>query len=173
MACHFPSPKTKPAIQKLKSYADRKEPIPWVRVYQIPSYVDFSHKAHLGAGFKMRECHGSVEMRDALWKETDISMGVCISCHKQTRPASRARTATRIGNSTKPESGKKTPDHAFTAQKVPAQTGTAENVTTCRRGSVPLEGCCGRMVNPYGSHHARILTPIEVLLVDDSAADVR
>ena len=55
MACHFSIANDKPAIQKLKSYADQKQPVPWIRVYQIPSYVDFSHRTHLAAGFQMRE----------------------------------------------------------------------------------------------------------------------
>lgn len=85
MTCHFSIDKDAPAIQKLKEYADRKQPIPWARVYQIPSYVDFSHRTHLEAGFKCEKCHGPVATRDALWKETDITMGGCIACHRQNR----------------------------------------------------------------------------------------
>lgn len=85
MACHFSIAKDKPSIQKLKSYADANQPIPWIRVYQIPSYVDFSHRTHVEAGFKCEKCHGAVEARDALWKETDISMGGCIACHRQNK----------------------------------------------------------------------------------------
>ena len=87
MACHFSIATGKPAIQKLKAYADQKQPVPWVRVYQIPSYVDFSHRTHLAAGFKCEKCHGPVESRDALSKESDISMGGCIACHKQNKAA--------------------------------------------------------------------------------------
>lgn len=85
MACHFSIAKDRPAIQKLKSYADQKRPIPWIRVYQIPSYVEFSHRAHIEAGFKCEKCHGPVATRDALWKETDVSMGGCIACHRQNK----------------------------------------------------------------------------------------
>jgi Zn ribbon nucleic-acid-binding protein len=85
MACHFSIAKDKPSIQKLKSFADSKQPVPWIRVYQIPSYVDFSHRKHLEAGFKCEKCHGAVEARDALWKETDITMGGCITCHRQNK----------------------------------------------------------------------------------------
>ena len=85
MACHFSIDKDRPAIQSLKSYADKKQPIPWIRVYQIPSYVDFSHRRHIRAGVSCEKCHGPVETREALWKETDISMGGCIACHKQNK----------------------------------------------------------------------------------------
>ena len=85
MACHFSIARDSPAIQKLKIFADRKQPIPWARVYQIPSYVEFSHRSHIDAGFKCEKCHGPVETREALWKETDVSMGGCIACHRQNR----------------------------------------------------------------------------------------
>ena len=47
MTCHQSVKKDSPPIQKLAAFAARKEPVPWVRVYQIPGYVLFSHKSHL------------------------------------------------------------------------------------------------------------------------------
>ena len=74
-----------PHIQKLaKHAADQTEP-PWVRVYRIPAYVFFSHKAHLETGVKCEACHGPVATREALWKETNISMGACMDCHRQNK----------------------------------------------------------------------------------------
>src|ERR1700719_3987201 len=46
MACHFSIAKDKPQIQKLKNYADQKQEIPWVPVYEVPDFVTFSHRAH-------------------------------------------------------------------------------------------------------------------------------
>ncbi|MEO7144842.1 MAG: cytochrome c3 family protein [Bryobacteraceae bacterium] len=80
--CHVSIAKDKPAIQKLAAYAKSKQPIPWVRVYQIPSYVDFSHRTHLEAGAKCGDCHGPVAGRDALWREGNITMGGCMECHR-------------------------------------------------------------------------------------------
>ena len=82
MACHVSIATDKPAIQELKKFADSKQPIPWARVYQIPTYVIFSHQRHLEAGFTCAQCHGPVAERDALWKETDLSMDGCMACHK-------------------------------------------------------------------------------------------
>jgi formate-dependent nitrite reductase cytochrome c552 subunit len=53
-----------------------------VRVYQIPSFVDFSHRAHLDKGNTCQDCHGPVAQRDQLSRETDISMGGCMNCHR-------------------------------------------------------------------------------------------
>lgn len=87
MQCHSDIAVEKPAIQKLAAYAKEKREVKWVRVYQIPSYVRFSHRAHLTAGSTCVECHGNVKEREKLYREGDISMAGCISCH-QTKSAS-------------------------------------------------------------------------------------
>jgi hypothetical protein len=89
MACHFSIANDKPEVRKLRSYADRKEPIPWVPVYEVPDFVKFSHRAH--GRFRCDKCHGPVETRDALWRETDISMGGCVTCHRQNRAPTKCR----------------------------------------------------------------------------------
>jgi hypothetical protein len=83
MQCHSSIKTDSPAIQKLASFAAQNRNIPWVRVYQIPGYVDFSHKTHLNAGATCENCHGHPELRDALFRETNISMGACMECHRQ------------------------------------------------------------------------------------------
>jgi Cytochrome c7 and related cytochrome c len=82
MQCHETIAATEPPIQKLAGYAQAGTPIPWVRIYQVPSFVTFSHKTHLDHGNTCQECHGRVAIRDRLSKETDISMAGCISCHR-------------------------------------------------------------------------------------------
>jgi hypothetical protein len=85
MQCHSSIKADSPSIQKLAGYASQKREIPWVRVYQIPGYVDFSHKTHLDNGATCETCHGQVEQRDALFRETDISMGGCMECHRHNK----------------------------------------------------------------------------------------
>jgi formate-dependent nitrite reductase cytochrome c552 subunit len=52
-----------------------------VRVYEIPDYVTFSHRAHIKAGNTCEDCHGKVAESDRLSRETDLSMGGCLNCH--------------------------------------------------------------------------------------------
>lgn len=85
MTCHQAVKKDSPAIQQLASYAAQKQPVPWVRVYQIPSFVEFSHKLHLGAGSTCETCHGDVPQKERMFRETDISMGGCVTCHRQAK----------------------------------------------------------------------------------------
>jgi hypothetical protein len=90
MECHKSVRADSPAIQKLAKFhqegrhQDGKD-VPWVRVYRIPAYVFFSHRAHAESGAKCSACHGDVAQRDALFKETDISMGGCMNCHRQNK----------------------------------------------------------------------------------------
>lgn len=85
MTCHQSVKAESPEIQKLKTFIDQKRAVPWVRVYQIPSYVAFSHQAHLETGAKCQTCHGDVAQRAQLWREVDISMGGCMDCHRATK----------------------------------------------------------------------------------------
>jgi hypothetical protein len=85
MTCHKSVKKDSPQIQKLSAFAARNEPVPWVRVYQIPGYVFFSHKNHLDTGATCETCHGKVAERDRLFRETDTSMGGCMDCHRSKR----------------------------------------------------------------------------------------
>ncbi len=82
MQCHSAIKTDSPAIQKLAAFAKDGRDVPWVRVYEIPSYVSFSHRTHLRAGNTCVDCHGQVAARDQLYREADISMGGCMNCHR-------------------------------------------------------------------------------------------
>ena len=85
MSCHATVKADSPSIQKLAAMAKRPGGVPWTRVYQIPSYVVFSHKTHVRAGATCETCHGPVAERVQMKKETDISMGECMSCHREKK----------------------------------------------------------------------------------------
>jgi len=85
MQCHSSVKTDSPAIQKLADYAKSSRQIRWARVYEIPTYVMFSHKAHLEAGNTCQECHAQVAERDQLFREADISMGGCMTCHRMKK----------------------------------------------------------------------------------------
>lgn len=85
MSCHVAVKKDSAAIQKLASFAESKRRVPWVRIWQIPSYVSFSHKAHIEAGASCAKCHGEVKDHDRLARETDMSMTGCMNCHRETK----------------------------------------------------------------------------------------
>ena len=85
MACHQSVKKDSPAIQRLTELAKEHRPVPWIRVYQIPSYVAFSHKAHVDAGASCETCHGEISQMDRVFKAKEMNMGSCMACHQQKR----------------------------------------------------------------------------------------
>jgi hypothetical protein len=81
MQCHASVGTDSAAIQQLAEHAEKDQPLLWVRVYQIPSFVRFSHATHLKGGNTCQECHGEVTERDQLFRETDVTMTGCMNCH--------------------------------------------------------------------------------------------
>lgn len=85
MTCHQSVKTDSPSIQKLTQFAEQKKTIPWARVYRIPAYVFFSHKSHLETGATCQTCHGKVAEREKLFRETDMTMGGCMNCHRANK----------------------------------------------------------------------------------------
>ena len=88
--------KNQEAIKKLLEFKPKKESIPWKKIHDLPDFVYFSHKRHIQAGFDCTECHGEVDKHDVLTTDTminDLSMGWCMKCHKEGRPAVNGKIA--------------------------------------------------------------------------------
>ena len=92
MSCHLAIKKESPHIQKLTEFHTAKKPVPWIRIYQIPGFVFFSHKLHTDAGAKCETCHGAVGERDVLKKEVETNMGSCMSCHQKNKASNDCGT---------------------------------------------------------------------------------
>src|SRR5258705_4867197 len=61
MGCHRIVAADKPEIKKLAEYAGKQQPIPWTRVFKVPEFTYFPHKAHVGAKVACQTCHGEAE----------------------------------------------------------------------------------------------------------------
>ena len=57
-------------------------PIEWVRVHNIPDFVYFDHRPHVARGIACETCHGPVQSMERMRQESTLSMGWCISCHR-------------------------------------------------------------------------------------------
>ncbi len=88
LLCHDSIKRESPEIQKLAAVSKRGEKLDWVRVYEVPDFVFFSHANHIKAGEQCTTCHGDVQQRDVLAKEVSTSMIECMNCHL-AREASR------------------------------------------------------------------------------------
>lgn len=83
MLCHAAVATDRPPIRELAALAERDGKLPWVRVYQVPDFVFFSHASHVKAGEQCSTCHAAVEKQDVLAKEVSTSMIRCMNCHQQ------------------------------------------------------------------------------------------
>ena len=84
MGCHRVIKTSSDEIEQVAAYWEAGEPIPWVRVNQLPRYVYFSHQAHVVAGqLNCEECHGDVAHMAEAQPIPNLTMGWCISCHEK------------------------------------------------------------------------------------------
>jgi cytochrome c553 len=73
-------------IDKLVDAYEEGRSIEWIRIHELPDHVFFSHAQHVGAGkLDCAQCHGKVEAMHVVRQESDLSMGWCIDCHRQTK----------------------------------------------------------------------------------------
>ena len=83
VGCHRTMLRDRPEIQKILGYWDAEEPIPWIRVHDLPDYVRFTHKRHVRAGVVCQECHGDVAQMEIAQQVAPLTMGWCITCHQE------------------------------------------------------------------------------------------
>lgn len=65
--------------------ASKAKQIPWVKIHNLPDHVFFSHAQHVRAGnVQCQTCHGEITNMDEVYQFSELSMGWCINCHRQT-----------------------------------------------------------------------------------------
>ena len=85
-------------IQKLYSYAgfdpknssawdpSKAKPITWTKIHNLPDHVYFNHSQHIKAGkVQCQSCHGEITNMDEVYQFSELSMGWCINCHRNTK----------------------------------------------------------------------------------------
>lgn len=95
VGCHqfMMAVKEKPGVKQLFEYWEKKEPIPWARVYYLPQFVQFNHKSHIRAEVDCQTCHGPVQEMDVVSLNQDLVMNWCIGCHRNTDGAAKLASA--------------------------------------------------------------------------------
>ncbi|MGH9832628.1 MAG: cytochrome c3 family protein [Blastocatellia bacterium] len=97
LACHRKFPTASATLQTLVAYEKAKRAIPWARIYKLPSFVFFSHQAHLKAKADCATCHGEAQTRAVLWQEKEISMTACMNCHKERNASTDCNLCHELG----------------------------------------------------------------------------
>ncbi len=88
MGCHKFVAKEKPGVKLLAERVEEGRPLRWVRVFDLPDFIYFSHRMHVRAKVECRECHGDVAAMKVVRQERQFTMGRCLGCHEE-RKASR------------------------------------------------------------------------------------
>lgn len=69
-----------------KQYTGEGKPIEWIRIHNLPDHVYFNHAQHVNAGKQQcQTCHGEIQKMDEVYQFTDLSMGWCVNCHRETK----------------------------------------------------------------------------------------
>ena len=85
MNCHNAINTDKPEIQKILTAYEESRPIEWVRVHNLPDLAYFNHKQHVAVGgLDCATCHGPIEEMDVVYQYSELTMGWCINCHRET-----------------------------------------------------------------------------------------
>lgn len=65
--------------------ASKAQPIEWVRIHNLPDHVYFNHSQHVKAGnVQCQTCHGDITQMDEVKQFSELSMGWCVNCHRET-----------------------------------------------------------------------------------------
>ncbi len=76
----------KEEIAKIYNAIENNTPIEWIKVHNLPDHVFFSHAQHTNVGqLDCAECHGPVEEMDKVKQVSDLSMGWCVNCHRDSK----------------------------------------------------------------------------------------
>ncbi|MDW8246613.1 MAG: cytochrome c3 family protein [Sandaracinaceae bacterium] len=94
MGCHAvlhgdpsdPKKATKASVQPLFDSWATGQPIPWVRVHNLPDHAYFDHSIHLSAGIGCVSCHGRIDQMEVVRQDQPLSMAWCLDCHRYPEP---------------------------------------------------------------------------------------
>ena len=66
--------------------ASKAKPVEWIKIHNLPDHVFFSHAQHVRAGkVQCQTCHGEIPAMDEVKQFSELSMGWCVNCHRQTK----------------------------------------------------------------------------------------
>jgi len=81
-----PTTKTYNADKDNNGIADGARPIEWIKIHNLPDHVYFNHSQHIKVGKQQcQTCHGNIQQMPEVYQFTELSMGWCINCHRQTK----------------------------------------------------------------------------------------
>jgi len=68
-----------------QAYTGDTKPVEWIRIHNLPDFAYFNHSQHVTvAGVECQKCHGPVQEMEIMSQFAPLTMGWCITCHRET-----------------------------------------------------------------------------------------
>jgi hypothetical protein len=96
MNCHNQVKKDSPLLAVVRNSYETGDPVPWVKVHELPDFAYFNHSIHVNRGVSCVECHGKINEMEVVTHVQPLSMGFCLDCHRN--PAIRVRQPQDVYN---------------------------------------------------------------------------
>ena len=69
-------------ISQLKESWETGRPLKWIKVHDLADFSYFNHGAHVAGGIGCVSCHGRIDQMEVVAQNQPLSMGWCLSCHR-------------------------------------------------------------------------------------------
>lgn len=67
-------------------HPDGSRPIEWIKIHNLPDHVYFNHSQHVKVGKQQcQTCHGNIQEMGEVKQFSDLSMGWCVNCHRESK----------------------------------------------------------------------------------------
>jgi hypothetical protein len=82
MNCHKSVRTESPKLALVRESAATGQPIPWVRIHDLPDFAYFNHAGHIQSGVGCVTCHGQINRMEVVEQVAPLNMGWCLDCHR-------------------------------------------------------------------------------------------
>ena len=119
-------------LQPLRDAVTNGQQYAWRKVHDLADFAYFNHSVHVNRGVSCVECHGRVDTMEVVEQKKTLSMGFCLTCHRD--PAPRLRPVDQVTNLAwaAPE-GKPEADAIGAALATSLAIHPKQNCSTCHR----------------------------------------
>ena len=93
MTCHSQIWTNASMLAPVRASFAKNQPIHWRRVHVLPDYVYFDHSIHVAKGVGCSTSHGTVDRMTLIQKAAPLTMGWCMTCHRNPERYIRPRSA--------------------------------------------------------------------------------
>lgn len=129
MPCHNAAWRQSAIFAPVRASIRTGRPIAWRRVDELPDFVYFDHAIHVAKGVGCETCHGRVDEMGQVRQVKPLSMGWCVSCHRDPAPNLRPVSAVTTMGYTPPADDGTTGEQLARLYRVRRLT----DCTTCHR----------------------------------------